>query len=80
MVKAFLVTFEEEKPMYGSNFFTNSISSSYSTQVHDDRPIIVIANNIKEVSDVYPNAHTIMEWSAKEVKILDSVRIRCPVK
>jgi NADH:ubiquinone oxidoreductase subunit len=78
MVKAFLVTFEEEK--CGSNFYTNNFSSSVPYQTRDNRPIIVIANNIKEVSDVYPNAHTIMEWSVKEVKILDSVRIKCPVK
>jgi hypothetical protein len=83
MVKAFQVAFSEDKTIYTFGYSnTPSITSygSYSNNIKDDRPIMVIANNIKEVADKYPNAVTIMEHDMKEVVILDSVKIVCPVR
>lgn len=81
MTKAFTVTFTSERPSNNFGFYsqTISVSSGYGNNCTDDRPILVVANNIKEVALAYPNAESIVELLIKEVKILDSVRITCPV-
>lgn len=75
MVKAFSVHWEETIS-YSIGVMGGSVT--YGNQPHDNRPVVVIANNIKEVAEKYPTASTIEEIGAKEVIVLE--KIICPVK
>jgi len=85
MVKVFQVELSEDRPIYPwytnvQQAVTSSSSYGYNNVVKDSRPIMVVANDIKEVANAYPKAATIIDIDAKEVVILDSVKIICPVK
>lgn len=80
MVKVFMVY---SRPKTKS-FVYGSISVSSSTTTFqnptNDASIVVVANNIAEVANKYPDAESIDEYIAKDVIILDSVKVVCPVK
>lgn len=81
MVKVFQLGFPVTRPN-PYTFTSGSQSATYSNYSYPDgdTSIIVIANTIKEVAEKYPNANHIMEIEAKDVVILDSVKIVCPVR
>jgi hypothetical protein len=75
MVKAFSVNWRETIS-YSIGVMGGSVT--YGSQPQDNRPIIVIANSIKEVAEKYSTASKIEEISAKEVVVLE--KVICPVK
>ena len=75
MVKSFSVRWIESRS-YSIGVMGGSVT--YGSQPQDNRPIIVVANSIKDVAERYPTASQIVEIDAKEVVILE--KVICPVK
>jgi hypothetical protein len=80
MVKAFTVVFKPTPSnLYSVGGYAYGMSGqiSYPLKQDDTRPLLVIANNIKDVAEKYPTATWIQEEDVKDVVILD--KVVCPV-
>jgi hypothetical protein len=86
MVKIFQVSIRDKKvcnyPFGGSLTMTSNYYPSGITDnsITNNLPIMVVAHSILQVAKKYPNADMIVELESKEVVIMDSVKIVCPVK